>query len=702
MEMFALDAEVTQWESALLPLRGAERLPVQVALAWHLRQRDSKRAAMLAAEALNLLLLAQLEPAANQVIAARLHLVQGESQWLQGELDAAEALARAALDQAGIGGDAAACADAHWLLAWVAADRGEHARGDAELEQAAAAAREADDHVRLSVTEAALARWAVLRDPQAAIARWGRHFSANLAQLPAPVATWVNDFLGLAASLSSDFGAAAAYFIHCYEAALETGQLRAAITAATNIGKDFSKLNDHHAALEWMQCALDLARPSGWPVSIGSCLMHTADTMRRLGRLDAAQALLQEALDILAPLTGARSFAGALQYLGDLALDQGDYGGALDAFERLELRARVLNQSDFQCVAWRGQAHALAHLNRVQEALQTAQESADLAARQGHAAHQIAALRVLAMIHSRHRVAPPGLMTQPTAALHYLHQALALAATIDGYTVPGDLLDALACEYAQMGSFAQAYDIVQAASAAREKTHSQEATNRAIAMQVHHQTEHARAEGYHHRQLAASEARRAEVLQQTSAMLERLAAIGQEITTHLDAGAVFQTLERHVHALLPASQLAIYLTDPAGATLNRAFGVEAGQTLTSNSIPLSQPHANSVRCLVERREVLVEHLPDQESSAVGSAPLTCLSSLYVPLLIGERALGDGTGPACASLRRARTPDFPHPVYLWRDRARQRQRLPSIAGCANPIGRTRKAGRTGRPDGRRGP
>jgi hypothetical protein len=37
--------------------------------------------------------------------------------------------------------------------------------------------------------------------------------------------------------------------------------------------------------------------PTGWPRSIGACLMHTADTMRRLGRLDATAELLQEALD---------------------------------------------------------------------------------------------------------------------------------------------------------------------------------------------------------------------------------------------------------------------------------------------------------------------------------------------------------------------------------------------------------------------
>ncbi|HZV64585.1 MAG TPA: GAF domain-containing sensor histidine kinase, partial [Telluria sp.] len=163
------------------------------------------------------------------------------------------------------------------------------------------------------------------------------------------------------------------------------------------------------------------------------------------------------------------------------------------------------------------------------------------------------------------------------------------------------------------------------------------ATNRAIAMQVHHQTEHARTEGYHHRELAESEARRAEVLQRTSATLERLSAIGQEITGHLDAAAVFQALDRHIHGLLTASTFAIYLSD--GAALNRAFGVEMGKPLAPHAIPLSHPHAYAVRCLSERREIYIEHWPDAEHRHVVPGTMVNMSALFVPLTVGERAIG---------------------------------------------------------------
>ncbi|MBA5636143.1 GAF domain-containing sensor histidine kinase [Duganella sp. LX20W] len=637
MEMFAVDEAVAQWEVALLPLRGPARLSPLLRLAWHLRQRDPARAAALADEAE--ILLPGAGPELSRAGLARLQLVRGESLWLQGELDGAQALADAAHATLGTLDDAAGCADAHWLRAWIAIDRGDHQRCDDELQLALAASRRAGDTTRAIVMEATMARWDVLRDARAAQQRW----SARLEQLrpgaPPAAAAWISDFLGLSASLLSQFGTAASHYIQCYEAALGTGQVRAAITAATNIGEDFTNLNDHHAALEWMQCALDLARPTRWPRSVGACMMHTADTMRRLGRLDAAEELLEEALVILAPLSGARSYAVALLYLGELALDQGHYERALATFGQLEQRADALQQADFQTVARRGQAHALCFLGQGEAALATAQQAVALAAAQANAYHHIAALRVLSLIHTEHRLPAPDGMTEQNATLHYLHQALAVASTIDGYTLPGDLLDALAREYANVGNYAQAYESALAASAARDKTHSQEATNRAIAMQVHHQTEHARAEGQHHRELAASEARRAEVLQQTSDTLERLSAIGQEITTHLDAQAVFQALDRHVQALLPADTFAVYLTDAGGASLSRAFGVEAGRPLAINTIALDHPHAHSVRSLRERREVYIEHVPSETNNTLTPGTLASMSALFAPMLVGERALG---------------------------------------------------------------
>jgi len=642
--LFADDDAVAQWELELLPLRGIARLPVLLPLAWHLRQRDGKRAQELAREASALLPAAHLPDDARASLEARLQLVDGEIRWLLGELDAAASLASRALEVFDAQDDHIGRADAHWLKAWISVDRGNHGQRDAELEACSAAAHLAGDEQRATVADAVQARWAALRDLRAATERWGDRFDLS-KEVPPSVDCWINDFFAIAASQAGDIGNSAGFYIRSYEAALETGQIRAAATAATNIAEKFSQLNDHHSGLEWMQRAMELAKPTGWPRSIGSCLVHTADIVRRLGRLDAAEELLREALVILAPQANGRTYAIALQHLGELCLDKKDYGEALDAFQRLSERAEALQQGDFKIVALRGQAHALCFLNRSLEALDMALLAVERAARHHNAFHHIAALRVLALIHGQLQLsAPPG-MEAPNARLHYLHKALEAAQTIKGYTVPGDLYDALGAEYASLGDFGRAYQMATAASAAREKTHTLEATSRAIAMQVHHQTEQARAEGLHHRELAMSEARRAEVLQQTSKLLERLSAIGQEITTHLDAGAVFQALDRYTHALLSANTFAVYLVDPSGRHLERAFGVEAGQALPRNTIPLDHPSAYTAQCLRERREVYIDQIPPERDSTVTPGTAASRSALYVPLLVGERALGVMTAQA---------------------------------------------------------
>jgi signal transduction histidine kinase len=634
MDLFASDTSVAECEAVLPALVGPARLAALVTLSWQLRQRDSTRAAALVDEAQALLQL--VDDQTREAIAARLLLLRAELRWLSGDLDTAQAMAEAARETLCAMADDAGCADAHWLCAWIAVDRGDHVRRDLELERCAQVAQAAGDTERAAIAEAASARWAVLRDLDAARARWGTRFDPAALRSPA-LDCWVSDYLGMAASQGSEFDAAARHYLRTYDAALETGQIRTAIIAATNIGEKFSKLNDHHAALEWMQRALDTARPHHWPRSTGAALLHTAETLRRLGRLDAADNLLREALDTLQPFVNSRLFAIALQYLGDLCLTREDYAGALDAFERLSVRADVLEQADFRMVARRGQAHALCFLDRPAEALVLAQQAVDLASGQHNVYNLVAGLRVLALIHGQHTLPGPAGMTEASPMLHYLHRALATVTKIEGYTVPGELYDALADAYAGVQDYRQAYALSRAASVAREKTHSQEATARAIAMQVHQQTEQARSEGRHHRELAQLEARRAELLQQTGATLERLSTIGQEITAHLEADAVYQVLNRHVQALLPVQAFAIVLLDPARRVLELAFGVSDGATQAPFRLALDDPESLSARCVRERAEVCVHDLARRAPCADACAQ--CGSALYVPLLLGERVLG---------------------------------------------------------------
>lgn len=636
VQIFALDEELAAWNAELAQLQGSVRLAPLLALAWHLRQRDPARARALAGEAAALA--ATLPELQRRHAEARLALVDGESEWLSCRLDAAHALALRAAQTCDALGDAAGSADAHWLRAWIEVDRGNSAASDAALAAAAAAARRAGDPVRIDVFDACAALFAVFRDVQSADAKWAARFDLDDEGLHPAARGWIADYAGTSAFQVGDYGRAIPLLIRGFEMAMATGQVRRSINLATNIGNGFTSLNAHHAALEWMQRGLDLARPTGWPFSVGLGLMQTAETLRQLGQRDAARELLHEALLALAPLAGSRGYAVALEYQGDLALDSGDYQGALDSFSRLGARGDALGQVELQTGARRGQAHALSMLDRPQEALAMANESLVLAREHNDNHNLIATLKVLAEIHARHELPAPGPMAEASGALHYLQQALAIAFTIEGYTVPGDLLDAMAREYAKVSDFRRAYEVALLAGAAREKIHSQEATNRAIAMQVQFQTERAQTEGEHHRQLAAAEARRAEALQQISATLEHLSAIGQEITAHLDAEAVFRALDRHVHGLLDATHFSVFLLEPDGQSLRCAFGVESGKKLPATRFELSDPTANSARCVRERREIMVERDESCQPNLIpGTLPTR--SVLFAPLLVGERVLG---------------------------------------------------------------
>ncbi|HEY0590076.1 MAG TPA: sensor domain-containing diguanylate cyclase, partial [Pseudoduganella sp.] len=567
--------------------------------------------------------LANLLPAAERrVLAARWELLKAEASWLGGDLDTAGTIAERAMLEFALQNDRLGAADTHSLLAWIAVDRGDSAGCDNELALAIADARASGDAMRIDIFESLAALFSVFRNAPAANERWRKRFAIDLAGRHPVVAGWISDYLGTAAFQAAEFGRAISHLIAAFEAALVSGQVRRAVILATNIGNAFTRLNAHDAALEWMQRGLELARPTGWPMCIGLAQMQSAETLRHLGQRPAAKALLREALQMLAPLSGSRAFAMALEYQGDLALDLGDYEGALASFRELEQRGHALAQSDFNSCARRGQAHALAGLGRMLEAQAAAMSALALARESNDPFSQIAALRVLADIHAGNAV----------SVLQYLREALMIAATIEGYIVPGELLDSVAREYAATGDFARAYEFSVQANAARDRINSQEATNRAIAMQVQHQTER-------DRQLAAAEAQRAEVLAQTSATLSHLSAIGQEITAQLDASAVFRALDRHVHGLLDSTHFSIFLLEPDGEFLQCAFGVEMGLPLPPTRIALSDSNFNTARCVRERNEILIEIEDKSDTPNLIPGTLPTLTLLFAPLTIGERVLG---------------------------------------------------------------
>ncbi|WP_338849579.1 ATP-binding protein [Massilia sp. W12] len=450
--------------------------------------------------------------------------------------------------------------------------------------------------------------------------------------------------------------------IKCFQQAFELAQCHCmnsrAIISGLSTGIAYATLNDHDTALKWKQRALDLANRCGWPVSIGTALVSCGETLRLLRQFGPARETMQQALHVLDGLQNSFNYAMALRNRGFLALDEQDPGLANQYFTALIERTRILHTPELEVDGLRGLALAWLHQGEAARALEVAQQALQLARTHENRSDQMECLQTLAAIW---RQLPPQALPPPwrddaqgaaRLCLDLLEQAYQLAGQITQHQVSDSLLEALADAHAALHNFAAAYHWAQQAAAAREKTVSRAATARAIAMQVAYSTEEEQDRRRRHQQLALAEARRAGLLQQTTHTLTELGAIGQEITTHLQADAIFAILHNHVRELLAADAFCVYFLrarEHGPLMLELAYGIENGKALPPVAMALDDPHSYAIRCLREEREIQLElpasapHLAQQLNA---SSTLPCLSCLYIPMQAGQRSIGVMSVQSC--------------------------------------------------------
>ncbi len=654
MELFAPNKELAALEAALLRAEGADRLVPLIALAWQLRQRDCGRSLVLADEAEVLLGGAGVDTTERRRGLARLRLVRGEVAWLFADLDAAEHHADAALAAFDSLGDRIGAGDGKWLLASIVGDRGNVRRRDECVTSAIEDYRAAGDPVRVDAATARSLLYAAFGDPGAAASRlvWP---PGPAASDDAAVTAWAACARAIAASPAGGFGNAARHFLEAHHAAVESGQIRQAVLTASNAADSFAILGDLDTALEWDEIALTLARGAGWPSVLGNSLMQTGNVLRLLGRHAESEVALREALAVRAALKDSNGYAITLCYLGDLALDVGDPAAALEYFGQAEERARTPGGRIPLSRCWRGQAHALCRLARPEEARARLAAALELATAEGSPDEQIDTLRVYAELHRTYPLPPPDGMVAASATLHYLNQAMALAANISGYTPRSELLFELASACAACGDHRLAYDHALAAAGVRDSKRFEQARNRAMAMQGRQGTERARVEAgqqrqlaeservhteaEHQRQTAATEASRARTLQEASATLQTLGQIGREITASLNIDEVFAALFRHASQLFDVTSFSVYLLEPDGRVLKDVFSIELGQRLPSAQIPIDDPNSITARCARSRQDLFIAVEPDTVLPTHIPGTVVNRTLLFTPLMIGERLLG---------------------------------------------------------------
>lgn len=638
MELFALNQDVAALDAKLFSLEGGARLNILIALAWALRQRDCQRALLMADEAETLLRRGAIDDIQVQKRLARLLLIRGEVNWLFADLDLAEEQARLAMANFDRVGDHVGAGDAKWLMASVWLDRGNVQSHGEWLKLAIEDYREAGDLLRVAIGTARLLHFAAFLDAPATSSRIAQLFDPLQSHPPAVMA-WLGSAIALVTGLGSNQASAIKGFSQAHLAAIESGQLRQAILNASNGADAFATLGDLDAALEWDEHALGLARKAGWPSMIGNTLMQTGNVLRLLGRHIEAKAVLREAKLMMQGLTSSKSFTMALQYLGDLALSAGDPEAALDHFRQVEERLTANGEPYFLLRCWRGQANAMCRLAQPREAIVKIAAVLELARKGNSTDEEINALRIYAELYLQYDLPEPDGISAASGALHYLNQALAVAATITGYTLSSELLDEVAAAYAATGDYQQAYKNSRAAADARDNKHLVDARNRAVAMQIRQETERAQAEAQHHRQRSVNEAKRTAALQEAIATLEALGLVGRELTASLKTEAVFATFYRHVKQLLEVSSFSLSLIDEDNQFLQGTFCIEIGEPLELASISIDHPTAYAARCARERREINVEMPQDLADINLIPGSLSSLSLLFSPLLIGDRLLG---------------------------------------------------------------
>ncbi|MDE2428266.1 MAG: hypothetical protein KGM99_06025 [Burkholderiales bacterium] len=379
MDLFATDSEILQLRLQLPALVAAEQLQTKLAIAWHIRQRDTHGALALCQEIEAPALWSSLSRWEQTLCYFRLQLIRGEAKWLEADLEAATAIVGALLRHPDIDADGAILSDTHRLMALILSDQGRHVECDIQLAIAIDEASKAEDFLRAKYTAVALARIAVLRDSRVARAYFDRHIDLRREPVAANtgLSAVVYDFLGIYAGLSNRYEESRRDLGLAFEASLQTGQIRRAILVAANIGYTFNNMDDYPNALLWLQKSLALARATGWAPSIGNCLMQIGEILRKMGSLAAARETLEDAMQVLAPLTGSRNYALVVSCLADVAMDTKDYALALGFFRQLANLPGAQEQSDLQALAANGEAQALAHMSHT-ETIQVADATSSI------------------------------------------------------------------------------------------------------------------------------------------------------------------------------------------------------------------------------------------------------------------------------------------------------------------------------------
>ena len=606
----------------------------QVHLAWHLRQRDYRRAIAIA-DSVEPRLAGRTDRTALRMV-ARLALVRADASSLELDLSAvrrhlatAHRLYEAAHDPSGMGD----CL----LLA------GQNGRtwGEPDVlkqfEEARALLAAHGDEVREGIAYAEV----VMCGMERGVTEGLDGLEAWLAARPR-VARNGPEIYASGARGSRDYYEGRlveqlAHMSHNVPRARELGLMRSAFHLGLNSAIALDGLNDILAATMLREDMLKLARRLEWPAHTAYALYSLARNHSVLGNQRARLDLLEEAMSKLEPIGSAYNAVAIRTHLGEARLDAGDVDGALAAFQRAHADA---SHAHFDAVLPRaivGEARCLSALGDHEAAKALAEHGLDVAP--GHDT-QCHALEALIDLHLQAQLDAPPTLDAPTTALHYLARLEALTPASQRSLPSARRLSQFSSAWEQAGDLAKALAFERQAKAAVKNENTRQATQALEAIAARHEAETAQRASHVQHELALAETARVHALEDAIATLDRLGLVGEEIAANIDAESVFEALATRIDSLIPSDLLMTYMFDAEHDCLVEVFGIDGGRRRAGPPvrIPLDHPHSLAARAARERTEVLFDRargdvtvpLPDTVPPSTG---------LFGPLVVGDRLLG---------------------------------------------------------------
>ena len=469
MNLHASQAEIDALEDVLRHAGpGSGLVAAKVALAWHLRQRDSGRSLRLVQDVMPVV----RSPAQGDAVAscrARAALAAAEASALFGETAEAERSLADARGNLSPAWDPQAEGDAWLVEAVVARTRGQSDRLLAALRMAGRCFERIADRPRLEIARAWVEFERLVAHPES-----GLTLEARSATTEPDMARDAICAAARAFALSCRNPAAATRaFAHAGELARSRGLVMLQVTCQLETGALIHELGDYDRAARCFDAAAMLARATGWPLLVTACDTHLGALLCDLGAFEESQRTLEKTIEALSVRQRGPLLARAHAALARTLLAGRRTGEAVAHMDAAMGVLRTAGSPRELAAGLILQARVLAASLQPRRAAEVLSEAQALVESCGFESMRVALCQAQADVHHRFRLPRPPDMTLPSAALHFAEEALARGSRLTGWSARAALLDFLAERWAEAGDHERAYVHARSALTAKDRETAQ-------------------------------------------------------------------------------------------------------------------------------------------------------------------------------------------------------------------------------------